>query len=223
MKEPRKAYAIPVLLALVAACMLSNPQSLVAQKSGAQPYPPPRPNRASTQPPGAPNGADPRAQGATDTGESWRREKLDTETVLLRRQVAAELAEDFQRLRRINKENLEALSSAGPLDYTQLAQVVGEVNKRAKRIKSNSPLLLFKEKKVERSSYEEDASQLGSMLPELRRLIDSFLSSPTFQVTSAIDDELRSTAGRDLEGIVRLSATINKIAKRLARISTQRA
>jgi hypothetical protein len=143
--------------------------------------------------------------------------------MLLRRQRAAELAEDFQRLRRISQENLAALSTASSLDYTQLAQVVGEINKRAKRIKSNSPLLMFKDKRVEKSSYEEDAGQLGSMLPELSRLIDSFLASPTSQVTPINDDELRSTAGRDLESIVRLSATINRIAKRLARVSTQRA
>jgi hypothetical protein len=223
MKEPRKAYAIPVLLALVAACMLSYPQSLLAQKIGAQPYPPPRPNRASGQQPGTSSGADPRAQGAVDALESFRREKSDTETTLLRRQRAAELLEDFQRLHRINKENLTALSTAASLDYTQLAQVVAEINKRAKRIKSNSPLLLLKDKKVEKSSYEEDGAQLGTMLPELSRLIDSFLDSPSFQVANINDDELRSAAGRDLEGIVQLSATINRIAKRLAKAQTQRA
>jgi len=42
-------------------------------------------------------------------------------------------------------------------------------------------------------------------------------------VTSPNDDELRSNAGRALEGIIRLSETINKIAKQLGRTSTQRA
>jgi len=140
--------------------------------------------------------------------------------MLLRRRLAAELAEDFERLRRINREKIGPLSSSSSLDYKELSQAAGEINKRAKRIKSNSPLAL-NEKKVEKLTDDADAARLGSMLPELSRLIDSFLGSPVFHVTSINDDELRSTAGRDLVGIIRLSETINKIAKRLARASTQ--
>ena len=142
--------------------------------------------------------------------------------MLLRRRLAAELAEDFERLMRINKEKLARLASSESLDYKELSQPAGEINKRAKRIKSNTPVLV-KEKKVETASYQEDAATLGSMLPELSRMIDSFLGSSIFRIASINDDELRSTAGRNLEGIIRLSETINKIAKRLARASTRSA
>jgi hypothetical protein len=80
--------------------------------------------------------------------------------------------------------------------------------------------LPLKEKKAETPTY--DAIRLGAMLPELSRLIVSFLDNPVFHMTSVNDSELRSTAGRDLVGIIRLSETINKIAKRLAKTSTQR-
>jgi hypothetical protein len=221
MKEPGKTYAATILVALVVVWILSEPQPLIAQRAGAQPYPPPRAN-PSSNPHASPIGADPRAPGTGDgTSENRRREKSgDTETILLRRRVAAELAEDFERLRRINREKIAPLSSSASLDYKELSQAVGEINTRAKRIKANSPLAL-KEKKAEKSTYDADAARLRSMLPELSRLIDSFLGSPVFHVTSINDDELRSTAGRDLAGIIRLSETINKIAKRLARASTQ--
>ena len=81
----------------------------------------------------------------------------------------------------------------------------------------------LKGKKGEKPSYETDEAHLGSMLPELSRLIESFLGNPVFSTTSARDDELRSAAGRDLESIIRLSDTINKIAKRLARTSNEHA
>jgi hypothetical protein len=224
MKEPRNAYAVTVLITLVVAWILSEPQPLIAQRAGAQPYPPPRSTQSPTRPNASPIGADPRAPGTgNSTLENSRRDESgDIAGILLRRRLAAELAEDFERLRRINREKIAPLSSSASLDYKELSQVAGEINTRAKRIKANSPIAL-NEKKVERPAYDADAARLGSMLPELSRLIDSFLGSPVFHVTSINDDELRSTAGRDLVGIIRLSETINKIARRLARASTQSA
>ena len=142
--------------------------------------------------------------------------------VLLRRRLAAELAEDFDRLGRINREKIVTLSSLSNYDYKELFQTAGEINKRAKRIKSNSPLPL-KERKVQKAGYSPEVTDVGTLLPELARLIDSFLGSTIFRVTSVNDDELRSAAGRDLEGIIRVSDTINKIAKRLAKASTRSA
>jgi hypothetical protein len=223
MKEPRKAYAATVLVALVVAWILSQPQPLIAQRApGVQPYPPPRSNQSSRPPNASTSAADPRAAGAGDrTSENSRRETPgDTEAILLRRRLAAELAEDFERLGRINREKIMPLSSSASLDYKELSKAVGEINTRAKRIKSNSPIAL-KDKKGEKPVYDADAARLGSMLPELSRLINRFLGSPVFRVASINDDELRSAAGRDLEGIIRLSETINKIAKRLARAPTQ--
>ena len=218
MTEPGKAQLTTAIVALAVACILSEPKAALAQRSGggSTPYPPPKTNQAATHP-YTPPGADTRADGtAFDRSES----SVDPETKLRRRRAAAELAEVFGRLRRINTERILPLSASSSLDYKVLYQVTGEINRRAKRIKSNSPLAL-KEKKGERQAYGADAARLGSMLPELSRLIDSFLGNPVFQTASVHDDELRSTAGRDLESIIRLSDTINKIAKRLAKPSTQ--
>jgi hypothetical protein len=220
MKEPGKTYVAAILVIFVMSWILSEPQLLLAQRAGAQPYPPPRPNPGSAEPRVTLNGSDPRAPGASDsTSENGRKEwPRNTEAILLRRRAAAQLAEDFERLKQINRERMAPLSSSASVDYKALSQVVSEINTRAKRIKENTPIAL---KKVEKATYDEDASRLPSMIPELSRLIDSFLGSPIFHETSINDDELRSTAGRDLEGIIRLSATINKIAKRLAKASTQ--
>jgi hypothetical protein len=60
------------------------------------------------------------------------------------------------------------------------------------------------------------------MVPELSRLIDSFLGSPVFRLSSPNDIELRVKASRDLESIIKLSETINRIAKRSTRTAAVR-
>jgi hypothetical protein len=135
---------------------------------------------------------------------------------MLRRRAATELAEDFERLGRLNREKIRPFLAASTVDYQELYKVTGEINNRARRIKSNSPIEL-KDKKGDKSDYEFDAARLRSVIPELGRLIDTFLGNPVFHTASPRDDELRSNAGRDLESIIRLSGKINKIAKRMAK------
>lgn len=218
MKEPVKAQLTTALVVVVVAWILSAPQLLIAQRSGGVvPYPPPKTNQTN-RPYITPN-ADVRGG---ETPLDRRESSADPDTVMLRRRAKAELAEDFERLRRINRQQMPSLSSASSLDYKEVSRVTGEINSRAKRIKSNTPLAL-KEKKGERRAYHTDAARLASMLPELSRLIDSFLGNPVFYTASLNDEELRSTAGRDLESIIRLSDTINKIAKQLTKSPAPRA
>lgn len=211
MQEPGKVQLTAVLVILAVACILSAPQPLIAQRLGTAPGP--KTNHPYTPRDDVRNGG---------TAFDRRETPADLEKAMLRRRAAAELAEDLSRLRRINRERILPLSASQSLDYRVLYQVTGEIKGRAKRIKSNSPLAL-REKKGEKRTYEADAAHLGSMLPELSRLIDSFPGNPVFRTASVHDDELRSIAGRDLESIIRLSDTISKVAKRLAKAATESA
>lgn len=202
-----------VLVTLVAAWIICEPQPLAARQSGAQVSPPPGSVNIPTRRSASPIGADPSVTRNGPVESSRRDEAKERAEFMLRRRRAAELAEDFDRLARINKERIVPLSSSSSFDYKVLAEAAGEVNKRAKRIKSNSPLPL-KEKNNEKTAYDADAAALSAMLPELSRMIDSFLGNQIFRVTSVNDGELRSAAGRDLGRIIRLSEAINKIAKR---------
>lgn len=207
MQEPGKVQ-LTVLVVLAVACILSAPQPLIAQRLGSAPGP-------KTNHPYTP-------RDDVRSGSDRRETPADQENAMLRRRAATELAEDLDRLMRINRERILPLSSSQSLDYNVLSRVAGEIKGRAKRIKSNSPLAL-REKKGEKRTYEADAAHLGSLLPELSRLIERFLSNPVFRTASVHDDELRSIAGRDLESIIRLSDTINKVAKRLAKTATESA
>lgn len=133
-----------------------------------------------------------------------------------RNRLASQLAQDLERLDRLNSEHIVPLSSSRSIDYKNLAQVSAEVRSRATRIKFYSPLQLA-DRTGEKIRFEADANQLGAMLPQLSRAITSFLGNPVFRISARNDSELRSIAAHDLEGIIKLSDAINKIAKRLSK------
>ena len=139
----------------------------------------------------------------------------------VRRRRDAQLGEDFEKLHSINVEKIATLSSAPSLDYKTLSDAAADLKNRATRIKYNV-LLLQVPDKGEKIRYDDNPDHLTSMLPELSRLINSFLASPVFRLSSPNDAELRLKASRDLDGIIKLSETINKIAKRSTKISASR-
>ena len=130
-------------------------------------------------------------------------------------------SEDFEKLHSINVEKIATQSSAPSLDYKTLSDATHDLKNRATRIKYNVPLLQVADK-GETIRHDENPDHLASMLPELSGLIDSFLGSPVFHTSSPNDLELRRKASRDLESIIKLSETINKIAKRSTKIAASK-
>jgi len=141
------------------------------------------------------------------------------QAAFVRRRRDAQLSEDFEKLNSINAEKIAAQSSPKSLDYKMLSDATADLKSRATRLKYNV-LLLQVVDKGEKVRYDEYPDCLPSMLPELNRLINSFLTSPIFRLSSPDDAALRLKASRDLDGIIKLSETINKIAKRMSRIAT---
>jgi len=139
----------------------------------------------------------------------------------IRRRLNAQLTEDFEKLHAINVEKIATLSAGPSLDYKILADATADLKTRATRIKYNVTVLQVGGK-GEKIRYDDNPDQLASMLPELSGLINSFLSSPVFRLSSPNDAELRMKASRDLDGIIKLSETINKIARRSTRTAELR-
>jgi hypothetical protein len=145
----------------------------------------------------------------------------EEQAAFVRRRRDAQLTEDFEKLHSINAEKIAAQLSAPALDHKLLSDVTADLKSRATRIKYNVPVLQVVDK-GEKIRYDENPDQLASMVPELSRLIDSFLSSPVFRLSSPNDAALRLKASRDLEGVIKLSDTINKIVKRSTKIAVSR-
>ncbi|MGH9931808.1 MAG: hypothetical protein ACREA9_21625 [Pyrinomonadaceae bacterium] len=209
MKEPRKACAATVLVVLVLA------QSVLAQQ--------PPTYRSPVEPPARPKYramVEAINQRATELGLISVADDPD-QAEFVRRRLNAQLSEDFEKLHTINAEKITPLSTAASLDYKTLSDATADLKTRANRIKNSVPLLQVANK-GEKIRYDENADALPSMMPELSRLINSFLGSSVFRLNSANDAELRLKASRDLDGIIKLSETINKIAKRSTKIASSR-
>jgi hypothetical protein len=205
-----------VLIALVAfALILAAPASLSAQKRKPIPSTPPKPPSPDSASTSTPNfrTAD---QATLEMSLLMSRRISIADLERERHRLASQLAQDLERLGQINNQQIVPLSSAKSLDYRNLAQASAEIRAHATRIKFYSPLGLNDRTGV-KIRFEADAGQLGAMLPQLSRAITSFLGSPVFRVSAPNDAELRSVAAHDLEGIIKLSDTINKIAKRLTK------
>jgi hypothetical protein len=199
-KEPGRMLAAAVFVLLVVA------QPLTAQQQQTKPgvEPPSRPKfRAMVETIN---------QRARELGLISISEDED-QAAFVRRRQNAQLSEDFDRLYSINIEKLAIQSAAPALDYKTLCDATADLKTRATRIKNNVEILQISGK-GEPIRYDENPENLSSMVPELSRLISSFLSSPIFRLSTPNDGELRVKARRDLEGIIKLSDTINKIAKR---------
>lgn len=208
MKEPRKACVAVVL------CVLALALPLFAFQQ--------QPNtRTPVEPP-----ARPRFRAMMEQINQRSRElglisvsEDPDQAEFVRRRMAAQLSEDFEKLYSINAEKIAPQSSAPSMDYRIISDATADLKNRANRIKNNVPLLQVSQK-GEKIRYDENPDDLASKLPELSRLINSFLASPVFRLSSANDFELRLKASRDLDCIIKLSDIISKTAKRSTKIAS---
>jgi hypothetical protein len=216
MSKFQSRHTLHVLFALVAfALILAAPASLSAQKRKpipSTPVKPPTPDSGATSTPNL-RTAD---QATLEMALLMSRRISIADSERERHRLASQLAQDLERLGQINDQQIVPLSRATSLDYRNLAQASAEIRTHATRIKFYSPLGL-NDRTGGKIRYEADANKLGAMLPQLSRAITSFLGSPVFRVSAPNDSELRSVAAHNLEGIIKLSDTINKIAKRLSK------
>src|SRR5262245_47592146 len=113
----------------------------------------------------------------------------EDQAAFVRRRQDAQLSEDFEKLYSINIEKIATQSAAPSLDYKTLCDAIADLKTRATRIKYNVRLLQVVNK-GEKARYEENADDPMPMVAELNRLINSFLGSPVFRLSSPNDAEL---------------------------------
>lgn len=197
------------------------PLLIVPSVRGQQTTPPPPPRRPapSNQPssPPQPNrNVESVNQRALDLEMLSTMGRRNADPEAYSRRLAAQLVQDIERLWQINAETIVPQSSAATVNYKSLSRATAEIKDRATRIK-NIVGFPIEGKKGERVRYDAISSKLESLLPNLDRAIKSFFENPVFRVNSPNDAELRASAGRDLESIIKLSQTITKLAKSLGK------
>lgn len=133
----------------------------------------------------------------------------------------SQLQEDFTRIQQINKPlGLMALGKSA-LDLKFVAKSATEINKRAERLKENLALPESHDAAATPKQYNvNNSAQLKAPIVSLARLILDFTSNPFFKDASVVDTQAYQ-ARRDLEEIIRLSAEVRELSKKLGQKSSE--
>ncbi len=124
------------------------------------------------------------------------------------------LSRDVGRLRALRDEMAEHVASGRPLDYVTIVKQTGEVNKRARRLKS---WLVLVKAPPRGEKIEIDAACMPDTLSTLCARIDSFAAAALFDSEEEYDARKSAQASADLQAIVALSDGIRQSAGRLER------
>lgn len=122
-----------------------------------------------------------------------------------------QIKEDFERIQIVNGEILQAPAP----DYARIADGADELHRRATRLSSNLFPPQHDKKPKDKAKEEPDARDLKTLLAALDASIDRFVHSPIFQNIKVVNPEDSAKARQELDGIIRLSALVNKEADRL--------
>ena len=132
------------------------------------------------------------------------------------RATAEQLKQDFKRIQVLRNNLARQMKSEGQLDYKDIADTAGELNKRANRLGAFlMPQISDEHGEKTRNQIELDGALMQSAVIILCQRIDSFTGNPIFKVLQVVDVEQAAKAGEDLRGIVRLSARIKEGAERM--------
>jgi len=156
------------------------------------------------------------------TQRSWNLRMLSIMAAQKRRRkvspqlALSQLQEDFTRIQQINKPlGLMALGKAA-LDLKFVTKSATEINKRAERLKQNLALPEPADSAPAEKPYTvNNPSQLKVPIVSLARLILDFTGNPFFKEASVVDTPAYQ-ASRDLEAIIKLSAEVRDLSKKLA-------
>ncbi|MGI9069696.1 MAG: hypothetical protein ACR2HX_25245 [Pyrinomonadaceae bacterium] len=152
------------------------------------------------------------------------RERANLRTPEEEKLALAQIAEDYERIQIINNKMMGATMSAPAPDYASIADTMGEIRKRANRIRDNLRLPKADSgEPTKRSEHKQatDAAQMKAALISLDGSIMSFVKNPIFKEPGVVDVQHAARAGHDLETIIESSHAIIKDAERLRKTSAK--
>ncbi len=127
----------------------------------------------------------------------------------------AQTEEDFTRILTLHNEIARALASENSLDYQFVSGATGEIKKRATRVQSTLRLKLTEEEAHAAAKAQEfKDAEMKDALIKLCKEIRSFVTNPTIANPSTINADELTKARYDLERLIELSGSINKLSKR---------
>jgi hypothetical protein len=128
--------------------------------------------------------------------------------------LAAQVREDFRRMQVVNNDMMRAASVNPSLDYKQIFDATGEINKCAKRLKTNLAVLDSDDSKKQKRSGTLEGAEMKQALFQLDDVIMGFVTS-----LAVVDSQKTPRSGRDLQQIIDLSDHIRGNAERMDKAS----
>ena len=132
-----------------------------------------------------------------------------------RKLVVSQIFEDFERLQIVNREMmLVSVTLDGPA-CKQISKLAEEMNKRARRLKTNLGVPDVEGAKKESETPAMDEAQFRASLHALNASVKSFVGNPIFKDPRVTDVNQLANLRRDITNVIELSRTTKKAAVKL--------
>ncbi len=119
----------------------------------------------------------------------------------------AQIREDFRRIQSINAERIRPAVNNNSLAYGNIAKAAAEIERRAKRLKSN---LALPESSDGPIPAEQSSLTYTEQMKRLDSSISNFVSNSIFRSTAVVDVQLAEKASRDLREIILVSSWLKR-------------
>jgi hypothetical protein len=127
------------------------------------------------------------------------------------------IREDFMRIQVVNNDMLKAISRDETLDYKLISDATEEINKLAKRLRTN---LAVPEVEKDDERQNKTAPTVEEMKASLLKLDDSIMSFVTS--LGVVNTQDVNKVGRDLTDVIEISNNIRRDAEKLNKAQASR-
>lgn len=133
-----------------------------------------------------------------------------------RKLILNQIFEDFERIQVANREMIKVTSKLDRSAYKRISSLADEMNKRAKRLKTNLAIPDWKNEKPDTEpAVEMDVPQLKTSLVALNTSVTSFVTSPVFKDPRVANVGQLHNLRRDISAVIELSQRVKKGAVKL--------
>jgi hypothetical protein len=139
-------------------------------------------------------------------------------TNLVRQAIQKQISDDFRDLQALNNKMMADAWARPELDYKHISGMVGQISRKAARLRSNLGLPQSKEQREAKATVEiASPNDFRKELLLLDQSVMKFVTNPIFQKTNVVELDLANRASRDLNTVVDLSNTLKKVGEKLSK------
>ena len=135
----------------------------------------------------------------------------------VRQAIQKQIIEDFRAMQSVNNKMMADAWANSKLDYKYISDMIGQIAKKAERLKSSLALPEPEENKDAKAPDKEiaTAKDFKAELLSLDSSVMRFVTNPIFQKTNVVEMRLANQASTDLEAIIGLSKRLKKAGEKL--------